>query len=78
MLETGGVQEREIVKGPGRSKAEPLTRKEPELRGEMPLHRSIYQQLLQEIQNGTWKVGDRLPSEAALCERFGASRTAVR
>ncbi|GAA3756451.1 GntR family transcriptional regulator [Terriglobus aquaticus] len=46
-------------------------------RGELPLHRSIYQQLLQEVQNGTWKVGSKLPSEAALCERFGASRITV-
>lgn len=42
-----------------------------------PLHRSIYEQLLQEIRNGTWKTGSKLPSEAALCERFGASRITV-
>lgn len=46
-------------------------------RGEVPLHRAIYEQLLQEIENGTYGVGDRLPSEAALCERFSASRITV-
>lgn len=51
--------------------------KEAGARADVPLHRSIYQQLLQEIQGGTWKLGERLPSEAALCERFGASRITV-
>ena len=46
-------------------------------RGEMPLHRSIYEQLLREIEDGTWKLGERLPSEAVLCERFMASRITV-
>ncbi len=44
---------------------------------ELPLHRSIYEQLLRELADGTWKVGERLPSEALLCERFGASRITV-
>ena len=42
-----------------------------------PLHRVIYQQLLEEIQTGLYKPGERLPSEAALCERFQASRITV-
>ena len=42
-----------------------------------PLHRSIYQQLLAEIQTGVYKPGERLPSEAVLCERFQASRITV-
>lgn len=46
-------------------------------RGDMPLHRIIYEQLLAEIENGTYGVGDRLPSEAMLCERFSASRITV-
>ena len=46
-------------------------------RGEMPLHRSIYEELLREIADGTWKVNERLPSEAVLCERFSASRITV-
>jgi len=44
---------------------------------EGPLHRSIYEQLLAEIQNGVYKPGERLPSEAILCERFQASRITV-
>ena len=43
----------------------------------MTLHRSIYEQLLREIQAGTYGPGDRLPSEAALCIRFAASRITV-
>ncbi len=46
-------------------------------RTELPLHRAIYEQLLQEIEDGRWKLGDRLPSEAVLCERFSASRITV-
>ncbi len=43
----------------------------------MPRHRAIYEALLSEIQNGLYKPGERLPSEAALCERFQASRITV-
>lgn len=44
---------------------------------ELPRHRAIYEDLLQEIRGGVYKSGDRLPSEAVLCERFGASRITV-
>lgn len=60
-----------------RQGAEQMGEQKSAARAEVPLHRSIYQQLLQEVQNGTWKVGSKLPSEAALCERFGASRITV-
>ncbi len=30
------------------------------------------------IKNSTWSSGDRLPSEAELCEMFGVSRTVIR
>lgn len=43
----------------------------------MPRHRVIYEALLADIQSGVYKPGDRLPSEAALCERFDASRITV-
>ena len=45
--------------------------------GGVPLHRMIYEQLLGEIQTGVYKPGERLPSEAVLCERFQASRITV-
>ena len=44
---------------------------------DVPRHRAIYEALLAEIQNGLYKPGERLPSEAALCERFQASRITV-
>jgi DNA-binding LacI/PurR family transcriptional regulator len=44
---------------------------------EMPRHRAIYEALLAEIQSGVYKPGERLPSEAVLCERFQASRITV-
>jgi GntR family transcriptional regulator of arabinose operon len=44
---------------------------------DMPRHRQIYEVLLAEIQTGVYKPGDRLPSEALLCERFDASRITV-
>jgi DNA-binding LacI/PurR family transcriptional regulator len=43
----------------------------------VPRHRAIYEELLGEIQAGVYKPGERLPSEAVLCERFGASRITV-
>jgi DNA-binding LacI/PurR family transcriptional regulator len=43
----------------------------------MPRHRAIYEELLAEIQSGVYKPGERLPSEAVLCERFQASRITV-
>jgi GntR family transcriptional regulator of arabinose operon len=44
---------------------------------DIPRHRAIYEALLAEIQTGLYKPGERLPSEAALCERFQASRITV-
>lgn len=41
------------------------------------LHGSIYQELSRELAEGVYGPGDRMPSEAALCERFGASRITV-
>jgi DNA-binding LacI/PurR family transcriptional regulator len=44
---------------------------------ELPRHRAIYEELLSEIKSGIYKPGERLPSEAVLCERFQASRITV-
>jgi DNA-binding LacI/PurR family transcriptional regulator len=63
----------------GTRKGKVLTRVSAGERGtaEMPRHRAIYEQLLGEIRSGVYKPGDRLPSEALLCERFDASRITV-
>ncbi|RXH54313.1 GntR family transcriptional regulator [Granulicella sibirica] len=44
---------------------------------ESPRYQTIYEELLGEIESGVYKPGDRLPSEALLCERFQASRITV-
>ena len=40
-------------------------------------HAHVYRTLEQEILSGQWSVGDRLPSEAELVDRFGVSRITV-
>lgn len=42
-----------------------------------PKYRQVYLALRREIQAGRWKRGQRLPSEAELVRRFGASRITV-
>lgn len=42
------------------------------------LYIQIYNQILSEIQLGSFKVGDKLPSERELCAQFGVSRAPVR
>lgn len=42
-----------------------------------PKYRQVYSALRREIQSGRWRRGERLPSEARLVERFGASRITV-
>lgn len=43
-----------------------------------PLYRSIAAQLMKNIDTGVWGPGDRIPTEAELAERFGASQGTVR
>ncbi|MEQ8345228.1 MAG: GntR family transcriptional regulator [Sneathiellaceae bacterium] len=43
-----------------------------------PLYREIMARLQADIVEGRFAVGDRFPTEQALCERFGASRQTVR
>ncbi|HZG73575.1 MAG TPA: FadR/GntR family transcriptional regulator [Chondromyces sp.] len=42
------------------------------------LYIQIYNQILSEIQSGSFKVGDKLPAERELCEQFGVSRAPIR
>jgi DNA-binding LacI/PurR family transcriptional regulator len=42
-----------------------------------PKHRQVYATLRREIESGRWGRGQRLPSEAELVQRFGASRITV-
>ena len=38
----------------------------------------IYNQILSEIESGSFKIGDKLPAERELCEQFGVSRVPIR
>lgn len=42
-----------------------------------PVFQTIKDYLLKEIQAGTWKEGDAIPSEAALAQQFAVSRMTV-
>lgn len=47
-------------------------------RSPIPFYFQLTELLTREIEAGRWAVGDRLPSEPAICEGFGVSRTTVR
>ena len=38
----------------------------------------IYEQIVSNIMQGTWAVGDKLPSESELADSMGVSRVSVR
>lgn len=42
-----------------------------------PKHRLVFRAILQDLEAGRWRPGDRMPSEAELVERFGVSRITV-
>jgi GntR family transcriptional regulator, transcriptional repressor for pyruvate dehydrogenase complex len=42
------------------------------------LYIQIYNQILSEIESGSFNIGDKLPAERELCEQFGVSRAPVR
>ncbi len=44
----------------------------------IPYYVQVKDVLRARIKNGMWRSGDRLPSEAELCEMFGVSRTVIR
>lgn len=39
---------------------------------------AVYEAIIGDISEGVWPAGTKLPTEAALCERFGVSRPVVR
>lgn len=43
-----------------------------------PLYQRVADGIVKGIESGTWKPGDRLPSERALCEMFSVSQITVR
>jgi len=45
---------------------------------QIPLHRLIYNDLLGKIEDGTYSVNEKLPSEPELQEMYGVSRITVR
>ena len=44
----------------------------------IPAYFQLKEYLKQQIQAGTWQPGEKIPTEAELCERFNISRTPVR
>ncbi len=48
------------------------------LEDDRPLYKQLHQIILDNIQSGKLKAGDMLPSEKALCEMYGLSRSTVR
>jgi len=42
------------------------------------LRSQVYVQLKSQLMEGVWKVGEKMPSENALCQTFGVSRVTVR
>lgn len=47
-------------------------------RSPIPFYFQLTELLTREIETGRWAAGERLPSEPAICEQFGVSRTTVR
>lgn len=47
-------------------------------RSPIPFYFQLTKLLTSQIEAGHWAVGERLPSEPAICEQFGVSRTTVR
>jgi GntR family transcriptional regulator len=47
-------------------------------RSPVPFYFQLRRLLEEQIASGRWQPGERIPSEPALCEHFGVSRTTVR
>ena len=46
--------------------------------GAVPLYSRLIAHLREKLESGAWQVGDKIPTETELCERFGVSRITVR
>jgi GntR family transcriptional regulator len=57
---------------------EPTTHGEIDRRSPMPLYFQLARLLTDDIAVGRWQAGDRLPSEAEICDTYGVSRATVR
>jgi len=55
-----------------------MTQTEHEENVQIPLHRKIAESLSQQVSNGKFKPGQRLPSERQIARQFQASRATVR
>ena len=44
----------------------------------LPAYIRIHDKIKADVDDGTWKIGQRLPSERDLCETFDVSRMTVR
>ena len=42
------------------------------------LYYQVENSIRKKIENGEWKVGQKLPTEPELCQFFGVSRTTIR
>lgn len=47
-------------------------------KGRLSLSDEVYNQILVRISEGTWREGEKIPSESKLCEMFHVSRVSVR
>ena len=45
---------------------------------QLPVYIQIHDQIKSEIEQGVWKIGDRLPSERELAIKFNVSRMTLR
>ena len=44
----------------------------------LPAYIRIHDKIKEDVDDGAWKIGQRLPSERDLCETFDVSRMTVR
>ena len=44
----------------------------------LPAYIRIHDKIKADVDDGTWKIGQRLPSERDLCDTFDVSRMTVR